>query len=341
MSNDDSVDIRLPHVSVLISCFDGATWLQEAIDSVLTQTFDDFELILVDDGSTDGSLQIMEQAQSSDDRVTLVRKGHSGLTDSLNVGLGKAKGRWIARLDSDDLCDPDRLAEQVSYAEQHDVVLVGSGFVEIDVAGNSVKSGRYPANHSALVRRLVRSWGFFPHSSAFFDREAALKAGAYNPLFLKSQDRDLWLRLAEMGKLDCISRSLVKVRKHAQSVSNSAIGHSQFVYGTAASVCFLLRQAGADDPSADKDRASWDRFLAWIAENNFTKIALSRRETWAALRGQYFSHRNRLRGLWVFAYGLVNSAMAMALLREKFFGLSLPARLSADWVKKSCAVSSA
>lgn len=341
MSNDDSVETRPPHVSVLVSCFDGATWLQEAIDSVLTQTFDDFELILVDDGSTDGSLQIMEQAESSDDRVTLVRKEHSGLTDSLNEGLRTAKGRWIARLDSDDLCEPDRLAEQVSYAERHDVVLVGSGFVEIDVAGKTVKNGRYPSKHSALVRRLIRSRGFFPHSSAFFDREAALRVGAYNPLFLKSQDRDLWLRLAELGKLNCISRSLVRVRKHAQSVSNSTVGHSQFVYGTAASACFLLRQAGADDPSADKDPASWDRFLGWISENNFTKVALSRRETWAALRGQYLGHRNRFRGLWVFANGLVNSGMAMALLSEKFFGLSLPARLSADWVKKSCAVSSA
>jgi glycosyltransferase involved in cell wall biosynthesis len=326
---------------VLISCFDGAAWLQESISSVLNQTFEDFELILVDDGSADRSLQIMEQAQSTDDRVVLIRKEHSGLTDSLNVGLAAAKGRWIARLDSDDLCEPDRLAEQVSYAERHDVVLVGSGFVEIDVAGNTVKIGRYPGSHSALVRRLIKSRGFFPHSSALFNREAALRAGAYNPRFLKSQDRDLWLRLAETGRLNCISRPLVKVRKHAQSVSNSAVGHSQFVYGTAASACYLLRQAGVDDPSADADGAAWDGFLGWIAENDLTKIALSRRQVWGELRGRYLGQSNRLRGLWVFAFGLVSSGMAMALLREKFFGLSLPARLSANWAKTSCAVSSA
>lgn len=326
-------------MSVLIACFNGSAWLQDSIDSVLRQTFGDFELILVDDGSTDGSVRIMEQTQQSDDRVTLIRKEHSGLTDSLNSGLDIAKGRWIARIDSDDRCEPNRLAQQVAYVRRNNVVLVGSGFVEIDVSGRIINDVSYPSDHRALVRRLLRSRGFFPHSSAFFNRDVALRVGSYNTRFLKSQDRDLWLRLSECGKLGCIRGPLVQVRKHAQSISNSANGYSQFVYGTAASVCFILRFSGAADPSTNEDSASWDNFLGWVADNPETKEAVLRRRSWAEARARFFGQENRLRGLWAFTASLLTSGTAMPLVREKICGLSLPGKLASDWLQKSCAAS--
>ena len=257
--------IEIPEVSVLMSCYNASRWLHDAIESVLAQTFENFEFILVDDGSTDVTWNIIQTYNDRDKRIVAISKKNTGLTDSLNVGIAQAKGKWIARLDADDLCESTRLEEQVNFIHNHpEVVLLGSGFVEIDEQGRVIKKHLYPSRHNKLVQHLMHLRRFFPHSSAFFRREIMQDSGCYNSLFRKTQDWDLWFRLAERGKIACLSNCLVRVRKHPEQISSYGMDTSQLAYAAGASVCNLLRIHGYFDPSTTNDEARWLEFLTWI-----------------------------------------------------------------------------
>jgi len=325
-------------VTVLMSCYNASRWLHEAIESVLCQTFGNFEFILVDDGSTDETWDIIRAYRYRDQRIVPIRKENTGLQDSLNMGIAHARGEWIARLDADDLCEPDRLAEQLRYIHYHpEIVLLGAGFVEIDAQGRSVKKQLYPSGHRELLCNLGRLQRFFPHSSAFFRRDIAQDVGLYNRLFRKSQDWDLWLRFAERGRIACVRNCLVRVRKHSEQISNSTAGTSQLVYGTAASTCHFLRIDGCPDPSADSDETAWKGFLEWIEGQMTEEGALEKRKVWADARDEYFATNNRMIGAFQFGTRLLHSGHAVALTWEKVFGSSLPKRLAREWIKRSCA----
>src|SRR5690606_37374672 len=128
----------MPRVTVLLAVHNGERYIQEAIDSILAQTFGDFELLIVNDGSTDATRDLV--LSYSDDRIRLVDNDHNiGLPKSLNRGLRLAKGRYIARLDADDISEPDRLAAQVSFLQANpDVAMVGSWYRKIDGEGNTL-----------------------------------------------------------------------------------------------------------------------------------------------------------------------------------------------------------
>jgi glycosyltransferase involved in cell wall biosynthesis len=327
-----------PKVTVLMSCYNGSRWLHEAIESVLCQTFENFEFILIDDGSTDETWDIIRAYRDRDQRIFPVRKENTGLQDSLNVGIAHAKGEWIARLDADDLCEPDRLAEQLRYAHNHpEIVLLGACFVEIDAQGRSVKKQLYPSGHRELLCHLERLQRFFPHSSAFFRRDIAQDIGLYNRLFRKSQDWDLWLRFAERGRIACVRNCLVRVRKHSEQISNATAGTSQLVYGTAASTCHFLRIDDCPDPSSDSDETVWKGFLEWIEGRITEEGAFEKRKVWADARDEYFATNNRIIGAFQLGTRLLKSGHAVALMWEKVFGSSLPKRLARERMKHSCA----
>jgi glycosyltransferase involved in cell wall biosynthesis len=331
---------KSPEVTVLMSCYNASRWLRMAIDSVLRQTFEKFEFILVDDGSTDDTWNIIQTYCEIDQRIVAIKKENTGLADSLNVGIAHAKGEWIARLDADDLCEPDRLAEQFNFVRKYqEVVLLGTGFLEFNEQGGVIKKQRYPSYHCALVRHLRGLQRFFPHSSAFFHREAALDAGGYNPLFRKAQDCDLWMRFAERGRIACLRDCLVRVRKHSDQITNSSGGPPQTVYSTAAVTCHFLRISGYPDPSSDRDEAAWKVFMEWVEKLMAEKGELDRLGTWGGARGAYFAKENRLRGAIHLGSLLLKSGSAGTLLREKLFGSSLPRSLALEWMKRSCAAS--
>jgi len=328
-----STDARNPEVSVLMSCYNASRWLHEAIDGVLAQTFEDFEFILVDDGSTDETWNILRSYRDRDRRIVAISKKNTGLTDSLNLGIAHARGAWIARLDADDLCEPTRLEEQVNFVCSHpEVVLLGTGFVEIDERGRVKKKHLYPPKHRKLVRHLERLQRFFPHSSAFFRREVAQDAGCYNRLFLKTQDWDSWLRFAERGRIACLQNCLVRVRKHPEQISNSETGTSQLVYGTAASTCHFLRIHGCLDPSGSNDERTWQEFIAWLTARMTREGTLERLRAWTDARAQYFATDNKLIGAIHFATRFLQSGHTRAAMWEKFFGYSLPQRLAREWM---------
>jgi glycosyltransferase involved in cell wall biosynthesis len=321
-----------------MSCYNASRWLSAAIDSVLAQTLRDFEFIVIDDGSVDETWNIIESYSRRDGRILAIRKKNTGLSDSLNVGIAQAKGAWIARLDADDLCEPTRLEEQINFVRTNpEVVLVGTGFVEIDEWGQVVQKHLYPVGHRALVRHLERLQRFFPHSSALFKRDVARYAGCYNPLFQKAQDWDSWLRIARQGRIACLKNYLVRVRKHSRQLSHSAIGMSQLVYGTAAATCHFLRASGCVDPSSSSRQTSWSEFISWIDMRIAEEGLIVRRRIWAGVRADYFASEKGLSdGLRVIRR-VLRSGHAAALIREELLGFSLPESLAREWMKRSCA----
>lgn len=215
--------ISKPKVSVLMPVFNGAPYVSDAIRSIQGQSSTDWELIVIDDGSTDHSPLIIDQIAWSDKRIRVVHKEHSGLIDTLNLGLELARGAWLARLDQDDIADQCRIECQLAVAKHAEaVVLIGSNFSTLTAVSGSKRYYQLPSTHKALMKRLETMRGFFPHSSAFFCVQRARQLGGYDSRASYNEDWDLWLRLSEIGEITSVPRNLVTIRKHsAQMTANS------------------------------------------------------------------------------------------------------------------------
>lgn len=235
---------RNPAITVLMSVYNGERWLDEAIKSVLNQTFSDLEFIIVNDGSTDQSLEIINKFAAADPRIVVINKPNSGLADSLNCGLAKARGNWIARLDADDVCESERLERQYKIGmSSPDIVLVGSSSQQIDEHGSLTTAHRYPARHNKLYRHLI-SGRFFAHSSAFFRKNKVTSLGGYNPSFFRAQDYDLWLRLLDAGRFVCVNEPLIRFRVHHNMISNYKNTLPSVLFRWVALTLFQLRKLG-------------------------------------------------------------------------------------------------
>lgn len=323
-------------VSTLTACWNASRWLPDCVDSLRAQTVRDIEIILVDDGSTDSTWSIIEHYSRIDHRVVPLRLEHQGLARALNTGLDLARAEWIARLDGDDVAEPSRVEQQLAYARRNpDVVVVGSGFLEIAESGAAVRQHAYPPEHGALIRRLSRLRGFFPHSSAMFRRLSGLRH-MYNPRFEKSQDADLWLRIGEHHRIACLPQALVRIRRHEEQVSRSVTGTRQIVYGVAACACHHLRIAGHEDPSAASEGERWSGFLRFVEKRVFDDGMIER----LMLRGDAGSATGsggrRARGFVRLTRQILGSGQVLALVLEKLLGSSLPQRIAREWVKRSC-----
>lgn len=208
-----------PRVSVVMPVRDGARWLVLAIDSVLAQTFSDFELLVIDDGSTDLSPRITSDYGARDTRVRLVRQDALGLVAALNRGIAEARGDLIARLDADDMAKPERLARQVAVMDADPRLnLIGSWADKIDAEGMPAGTLMPPTDPQVLRDTLPRTNPFI-HSSIMVRTGAVTRAGGYRAAFEAAEDYDLWLRLSEHGGIAIIAEPLVLYREHGGNVT--------------------------------------------------------------------------------------------------------------------------
>ena len=197
----------------------GARWLHEAVESLLQQIYSDFELLIIDDGSSDGTPEMIADFQRKDPRVKVLRQNQLGLVAALNNGLSKAQGSLIARLDADDVALPHRLERQAAvFDSQPKLVLLGTWAEKIDEFGEPIGLLRPESDSEKLKQQLLKKNPFI-HSSVVFLAEAARKCGGYRKVFEAAEDFDLWLRLSEHGDIAILPEVLIKYRIHQRSIS--------------------------------------------------------------------------------------------------------------------------
>lgn len=323
----------IPRLSVVMACHNAEEYLGEAIESLLSQTYRDFELIVVDDASSDSSVQIVLQYAKRDERVRfLPLEENVGPAIVRNTAIDVAQGEWLAILDADDVAFPERLERQMAYVDRHpETVLLGSGFVEINAKGQDVWRHVYPRRHDRLLRRIQRTGCFPPHSSCLYHKATVDKCGRFNPRFRRSQDADLWFRLLLAGTIAVLPMPLVRIRKHEKNISDDAGGRMQALFGTAARACHSLRVRGAADPSSQTD-ADWDRFLEWLELRVEEEQLFERRQEWQRLRRQYFSSSNKVIGIWRLLKSLTSLQAVLHVIERRRFCSDLAAKLADEWI---------
>lgn len=209
-------------VSLIMSVYNGEAFLKDTIDSVLSQTFKDFEFVIVNDGSVDNSLMIINQFLSKDPRIKLVNNSKNlGLTKSLNIGIQHSTGEYIARLDAGDFSYPDRFEQQVKFLDQNsDIGLVGTWAYIVDDKRKKLKELKYPTDDRIIKKDLIK-YNPFVHSSIMFRRSIATQIGFYNEEYFYAQDYDLYFRLLPIMKFANIPSFLVEYRRYAKSITST------------------------------------------------------------------------------------------------------------------------
>ena len=212
-----------PVISVCMPVYNADQYVRDAAESVLRQTFADFEFIIVDDGSTDDSRTILEGLARRDHRIRLISRPNTGYTKALNEALGLARGTYLARMDADDVSMPDRFAKQVDHLRAHpDCVLVGSRILTIDPYGIPLYEPDHRLAHEEIDRQLLNGVGWaIVHPAAMMVRAAVMDLGGYRPEMEPSEDLDLFLRLAERGRLANLPDVLLHYRQHVKSVNHT------------------------------------------------------------------------------------------------------------------------
>ncbi|NTU41941.1 MAG: glycosyltransferase [Nitrospirales bacterium] len=203
----------MPKVSVIMPVFNGEQYLREAVETILSQTFRDLELIIIDDGSTDSSAQIISECEAHDPRIMpITNASNEGIISSLNNAIKKAGGKYIARMDCDDRSLPERLERQVSFLDEHmSVGLLGTGAHIIDEGGMRQGLVLWPASDVDLRRALIRLCPFF-HPSVMIRSEVFPAVGFYDPRFRHAEDYELWLRISRSFEIANIEEPLIEYR---------------------------------------------------------------------------------------------------------------------------------
>lgn len=210
-------------MSVLMPVYNARKYIKAAVDSILNQTFTDFEFIIINDGSTDGTSGILEAYAEQDSRIRLISRENKGLVASLNEGLELIKTPLIARMDADDIALPTRLEEQFNFLTLNpDTVCVGSFFEVINEQGDGLTVLESPVTNDDIQDDLIKGHTVLCHPTVMMRTAAVLEVGSYKDEYYLVEDLDLWLRLGEVGLLANIPKTLMKYRVLESSVSSIA-----------------------------------------------------------------------------------------------------------------------
>lgn len=214
-----------PLISVVMAVHNGEQFICEAIDSILRQTFKDFEFIIIDDGSTDSTPALLKEYQNRDPRIYIKKfVQNQGLTICLNAGIQLARGKYIARMDADDISLPYRFEEQIKYLDEHPgVAALGTGFTLVDEVGNHIKDYIFSIYPEVLKWNLLFS-NPISHPSVMLHRSVINEIGGYDPQLRRAQDYDLWWRISFAGRLGNLKDIHLLLRQHSERVTNKHQG---------------------------------------------------------------------------------------------------------------------
>ncbi|MEM8875455.1 MAG: glycosyltransferase [Planctomycetota bacterium] len=208
----------MPRVSVILASYNAEAFIRAAVDSILAQTFTDFEFIIVDDGSTDQSRAILHGYD--DPRIRLIEQDNIGLTPTLNKACKLATGDLLARMDADDVAKPDRFAKQVAFLDAHpEVAVLGGAYELVDDRGRLLRVQHQPTDNATLQELCLVGKVPICHPLVMMRRGVFEQVGGYDESYSASQDLDLWLRMGEHGDLASLPDVLLQYRMQADSIS--------------------------------------------------------------------------------------------------------------------------
>tara|TARA_A100001011_G_C14320535_1_gene850375 strand:- start:6364 stop:7170 length:807 start_codon:yes stop_codon:yes gene_type:complete len=195
----------MPKVSVIMSVFNGGAYLEKSINSILNQTFEDFEFIIVNDGSTDRSLEVMKNY--NDPRLVIIDQRNKGLTKSLNIAISHSRSQYLARIDADDVALPKRLELQYNYLQKNKGIIVLGTRGRIIYANFEKIS---PFLNKDEIKRAIRYKNPLIHSSVMIRKKPFSTIGYYNEKYSTSQDFNAWKRLIKLGSIQMLNQVLVE-----------------------------------------------------------------------------------------------------------------------------------
>lgn len=283
---------NIPKVTVLVPVFNAEKYLKESLESILNQYYKNLELLIINDGSTDNSANIVHSF--SDHRIRLIHNGENkGLIRTLNYGLELAKGTYIARHDADDIAIIDRIEKQVNFLDENpDIDLIG-GYAElIDEKGNPFTTIQVPTNYEDILKTIYNV-NCFIHPSVMYRASTARAIGGYHISAIYAEDYDLWLKFIERSKVVNLAEKLVRYRIHPDQISQKKLKLQRLsanrVRSTAFTRCqqarrlrdgttlimptFLQRLRGVP-PSIGSDYRSWINIYKSMGHNYYVKLLM-------------------------------------------------------------------
>lgn len=305
----------VPRVSVLIPAYNAERFIRSAIDSVLVQTMPDFEVVVVDDGSSDRSLEILREI--ADERVVVLRPGHLGVAGALNAGLQACRAEYVARLDADDLMEPNRLERQLAFLESRPELGGASTFFWIiDEEGRLTGHQDPPLLTVEDVTTHLRTGGrlVYCHPTVMYRRSAVLGVGGYDVEYEKSEDVELFIRMYEAGRpLVVQPERLSRIRYHGSSVSASSTNRQFYLDGRIHSNHLRRREGLAAQ--------THEEYVAWLHRSVLARLDTEARLRSALLLRQHHQQRvagQRARaGLSLAAAALLNPRKPLGRVRRR------------------------
>lgn len=309
-------------ISVLLPVYNAEKYLRAAVDSIFAQTHNDFEIIAVEDGSVDGSLQILED-YSSDARMRILSRSNTGIVGALNDAIGMARGQFLARMDADDIAMSTRLEHQIAFLKDNpDCVAVGSSVFIMDEQGRDIHVAEVSTEHVEIERKFFMGNGALCHPTVMMRAWAVRQVGGYREQYRNfDEDVDLFLRLGEIGKLANIDVPLLRYRWHLNSIT-----HRLSPLIAASTRAALIREACVrrgipeiDLPSSspamvhlsDRDMKI-EHYHRWSVEAAKSgRFAIARRYALAALRLE----PGRKKCWWVLCNSILGSSITAAITR--------------------------
>lgn len=215
-----------PTISIIMSVYNGEQYLRKSIESILNQTFSDFEFIIINDGSSDRTPEILSDYERKDKRVRVFNQSNMGLTVSLNHGIAYAKGKYIARMDCGDISMPTRIEKQLQYLVNNEKTgIVGTHFSYINDDGKITNTVYRPVENGFL-KWLLLFYNPIPNALAMFRLDLANRIGGYDLRYRYAQDYDFLCRISEVTDISLVPEVLFLVRK-AQKEDISSKYHSE------------------------------------------------------------------------------------------------------------------
>ncbi len=268
-----------PRISVILPVYNGEAYLSEAIESILNQTFRDFEAIIIDDGSKDGSLAILEEIAARDPRVRVVSRENRGLVATLNQGIELARAPLIARMDADDISLPERFEKQVAYMDAHpECVALGTFVTFVDPRGRPLSDTWFQqSTHEEIDGSHIRAERCqLCHPSTMIRTEAIRSVGGYRDAFVSAEDFDLWLRLGELGNLENLPEILLYYRQHPLQVT--VVNHKEGIASSNRAIAEACQRRGIPEVSMDPPKAqsigqTYVRWAWWALEAGYVASA--------------------------------------------------------------------